>query len=223
MAKEGRPPIYNTPEEMQQKIDEYFKGGYRTRQVRVGSQKTGYTMLEVPKITITDLVLFLGFCDRASFYDYEKKPEFSVVIRKARAIINPPSNKPKFKYRTPYKNISARVIERRALDPQYRLRGNVGALLRYGLSRRGITKGGSVWDIVGYSVSELRKHLEERFDDGMTWDNYGSEWHLDHIRPESWFLYKSVHDEDFKKCWALDNLQPLWASENMAKGNWYEG
>jgi len=56
----------------------------------------------------------------------------------------------------------------------------------------------------------------------MTWDNYGT-WHIDHIRPDSWFHYDSVNHEDFKKSWMLDNLQPLWAKDNLMKSNNYEG
>ncbi len=73
-----------------------------------------------------------------------------------------------------------------------------------------------------YTVDDLKRHLESKFQDGMSWDNYG-EWHIDHIKPETWFNYSSVDDEEFKKCWALDNLQPMWAKENISKGNKYEG
>lgn len=57
----------------------------------------------------------------------------------------------------------------------------------------------------------------------MIWDNYG-EWHIDHIIPISKFHFESFEDEGFKKAWALNNLQPLWANENMKKGGkwrWY--
>ena len=83
----GHPPIYKTPEELQKKIEEYFDGGYRTRQIRVGNAKKGYEMIEVPVITISDLVIFLGFADRRSFYDYEERKEFSYTIKRARAFI----------------------------------------------------------------------------------------------------------------------------------------
>jgi len=50
----------------------------------------------------------------------------------------------------------------------------------------------------------------------VTWDNYG-EWHIDHIIPKSIFNYTDVIHIDFKRCWALDNLRPLWAMENLKK------
>ena len=52
----------------------------------------------------------------------------------------------------------------------------------------------------------------------MSWDNYG-EWHIDHIIPVSSFSFDNVDSEDFKKCWSLTNLQPLWSYENIKKSN----
>ena len=49
----------------------------------------------------------------------------------------------------------------------------------------------------------------------MNWDNYGKYWHLDHIKPASWFKYSSHTDKDFLQCWSLNNLQPLKAMDNM--------
>jgi hypothetical protein len=78
----GQPPYYKTPEELQSKIDLYFKNGYRKKKIVVAGVE-----ITVPAITITDLVLFLGFCDRQSFYDYEKREGFSCTIKKARSFI----------------------------------------------------------------------------------------------------------------------------------------
>jgi hypothetical protein len=50
----------------------------------------------------------------------------------------------------------------------------------------------------------------------MTWENYG-EWHVDHIVPVSAHNFETTEDIDFKKCWDLSNLQPLWATDNMRK------
>jgi len=62
----------------------------------------------------------------------------------------------------------------------------------------------------------FEKYLEEKFIKGMTWDNYGK-WHIDHIKPDSLFHYKSVDDKEFQECWALKNLQPLEFIENIKK------
>jgi hypothetical protein len=79
-------------------------------------------------------------------------------------------------------------------------------------------KGGRHWeDLVGYTYKQLRKHLENQFTEGMNWNNYGA-WHIDHIIPISAFHFTTIDDIDFKRCWALSNLRPLWADENIAKG-----
>ena len=73
------------------------------------------------------------------------------------------------------------------------------------------------WEVLaGYTLSQLKEHLSSLFVDGMSWDNYG-EWHIDHIIPKSFFDFKKPEDEGFKKCWELENLQPLWAKDNIIK------
>jgi len=74
------------------------------------------------------------------------------------------------------------------------------------------------WEkLVGYSRFDLMQHLEKLFTKGMNWENYGK-WHIDHKIPIAVFNYEKPEDIDFRKCWALSNLQPLWASENIKKG-----
>lgn len=70
----------------------------------------------------------------------------------------------------------------------------------------------------GYSFDELTKRIESQFKDGMSWDNR-SEWHIDHIKPIKAFLDEGITDPAIIN--ALDNLQPLWAHENISKGAKY--
>jgi hypothetical protein len=70
--------------------------------------------------------------------------------------------------------------------------------------------------------SDLMSHIEKQFKEGMSWKNYG-EWHIDHIIPQSWLPFNSLEDENFIKSWCLSNLQPLWAKENISKGNRFAG
>lgn len=70
---------------------------------------------------------------------------------------------------------------------------------------------------LGYTMEQLKEHLEKQFLDGMTWDNYG-EWHIDHIKPVSkTILFGTI--EEVKESSKLENLQPLWAIDNIKKGN----
>lgn len=71
--------------------------------------------------------------------------------------------------------------------------------------------------LVGYSVNELRAHLEKQFTKGMTWDKFkNGEIHIDHIIPKKAFKLSS--HKEWKICWSLPNLRPLWAKQNISKG-----
>jgi hypothetical protein len=77
------------------------------------------------------------------------------------------------------------------------------------------------WEsLLGYSVGELKKHLEEQFDSNMSWKNQGFYWEIDHVIPISWFKTK---DQQIKHGWALRNLQPLEKRLNFDKKNFYVG
>ena len=109
--------------------------------------------------------------------------------------------------------------EKRQNDPAYRLRCCVHALVMEPLiKRQGRTKGGKIFALLSYTPKDLREHLEKKFTEGMTWENHG-EWHLDHITPQSALPYTDLEHPNFKKAWALENLQPLWAKENCSKGS----
>jgi hypothetical protein len=83
-------------------------------------------------------------------------------------------------------------------------------------------KNGTHWErLVDFTLKELKEHLESLFQPGMTWENQGK-WHIDHIRPIASFNITSYKDKDFKKCWCLENLQPLWAKDNLSKGAKYK-
>lgn len=71
-------------------------------------------------------------------------------------------------------------------------------------------------DLIGCSIGFLKSYLEDKFQDGMSWDNYG-EWHIDHIKPCSSFDLSDVDQQ--KLCFNYLNLQPLWAIDNIKKSN----
>lgn len=99
-----------------------------------------------------------------------------------------------------------------------RLNGRVARLMGYSLKGK---KNGCKWEaLAGYTCDDLMRHLESLFVDGMTWENMG-EWHIDHIRPQSSFSYSDASDPEFKVCWAMENLQPLWELDNLRKGAKY--
>jgi hypothetical protein len=71
-----------------------------------------------------------------------------------------------------------------------------------------------------FSKEEFRIRIESKFKTGMNWENWGT-WHIDHIRPLSSFKMSKEDGtenlDEILKANSLDNLQPLWASENLKK------
>lgn len=85
MTDVGRPPIFNSVDELQQKIDNYFNNCPDKRILSGFDKNSGeFVTMEIATPTITGLAYYLGFESRQSFYDYEKKKDFSYTIKKAR-------------------------------------------------------------------------------------------------------------------------------------------
>ncbi len=82
----GRPPLFETAIELQNKIDEYFEIGCKEKEIIVGKGATK-KIVKVKIPTISGLCYFLGFESRQSFYDYDKKLEFTYTIKRARLFI----------------------------------------------------------------------------------------------------------------------------------------
>ncbi len=123
-------------------------------------------------------------------------------------------------YAKKYQASSVGLVQRRIIDrrkrnnPAFRASSNISRALRLALLNN---KAGRHWeDIVGYTLGDLKTHLEKQFTPNMTWNNYGLYWHIDHIIPRSYFTAKQI-----KSCWTLSNLRPLEARENLAKSNFF--
>ena len=92
----------------------------------------------------------------------------------------------------------------------------VGDLIRGALCRAG--ESNAVVNLLGYTIADLRSHLERQFTKGMTWERFSKgEIHIDHITPQS--AFDLTNPDEWRKCWCLSNLRPLWAKENIAKSN----
>jgi hypothetical protein len=127
----------------------------------------------------------------------EKAKEY----RKEYAIINKD-------YRKNYAN------KRNSIDPLYRLTCNIRSLISYSTKRMGYKKTSKTYNILGCSFEDFKQHIESQFTDGMDWDNR-SEWHLDHIYPVS----LATDETHLIKLNHYTNFQPLWAIDNIKKGN----
>ncbi len=135
-------------------------------------------------------------------------------------------NKEKIRFRSKkYKN------EVKKFDIIYTLRRRVSNSIYKILKNK---KGGeSVLKYLPYTMEELKIHIEDQFkepgNEWMTWDNWGvydpktfaenPTWNLDHKMPQSKLPYDSMEHPNFQKCWALSNLRPLSAEQNIKDGN----
>jgi hypothetical protein len=102
-------------------------------------------------------------------------------------------------------------------DPAFRVGWAARDYLRRTLEALGDGKGGrKTFEILGYTPSDLKEHLEKQFTKGMSWGNYG-EWHIDHIIPVAEHIRNGETDPAVINC--LTNLRPIWAADNMRKGD----
>lgn len=111
--------------------------------------------------------------------------------------------------------------KKRESDINYKLKENTSRRIRYELCT--VLNGKKVkrtTEYIGCTIEELKSHLEAKFSEDMTWDNYGSLWHIDHIIPcAAWNLQNEFENAC---CWNFRNLQPLLSSENQSKRDKYE-
>lgn len=108
--------------------------------------------------------------------------------------------------------------KRYATDPCFKLRNIISTKVGKEMKKYLTTKKETSLNYLGCSMKKLKKHLESKFDTNMTWDNWSTYgWHIDHIIPISSF--DLTKEEEQKKCFHYTNLQPLWAKDNIAKGN----
>lgn len=106
------------------------------------------------------------------------------------------------------------TAKRRREDPAWKVSAHMRVMIGRGIGKG---KAGRSWrEFVPYTLEDLMTHLERQFLPGMTWENRGK-WHVDHIVPLSSFEFTSPDDADFKAAWALTNLRPLWAKDNIRK------
>jgi hypothetical protein len=105
-------------------------------------------------------------------------------------------------------------VNRKNNDHEFKLLMDMRSRLCGYLKKHNITKKNKTFDIVGCSPEFLKEHLENKFTDGMSWDNR-SKWHIDHIVP----LSSAKNEEELYKLCHYTNLQPLWAEDNLKKSN----
>jgi hypothetical protein len=155
---------------------------------------------------ITGLHPYCNSCrSSANKQRYEKNPE----IKKEQASIYYINNK-----RRALDNQNKRHNIRRKTDPSFLLRRRLRNRLYCALKSKGWGKNNKFVEYIGCTQNELMVHIEKQFTEGMSWLNVGK-WHIDHIIP----LSSAQTEEEMYKLCHYTNLQPLWALDNIKKGN----
>ncbi len=112
---------------------------------------------------------------------------------------------------------NARERHRHATDLVFRLGKNLRCRIRGALRSTSAKRHARTAQLVGCEIAFLVTHLSARFKPGMTWENYGSVWEIDHRKPCSSF--DLTRTEEQLACFHYSNLQPLYVAENRMKYN----
>ena len=100
-------------------------------------------------------------------------------------------------------------------DILFKLRHRLSCRLREVLKFKTLIKNKTHNEVMGCSSEFLKEYLEKQFTEKMSWENHGFYgWHIDHIVPLS-----SAKTEEIYKLCHYTNLQPLWAEDNLKKGD----
>jgi hypothetical protein len=108
--------------------------------------------------------------------------------------------------------------ERKKTDINFKITSYLRSSLSESVSKNKLVKIYKTMDILGCSMDEFKKYIQDKFKDGMCWENYGI-WHLDHIIPISY----AFNENDLYRLSHFSNFQPLWNVDNLKKGNRYVG
>lgn len=104
------------------------------------------------------------------------------------------------------------------IDPGFRLRMRLRTRINMAVRAQDGKKAFRTIELLGCSIEHLRLWITFYFRPGMSWSNYG-EWQIDHQRPCASFDLTDPTQQ--KECFHYTNLQPLWAEDNLRKGDKY--
>lgn len=115
---------------------------------------------------------------------------------------------------------NAAVKKRSREDAKFAIDARIRAQVHKNLRRLGSTKSNRLYETLGYTKEQLKERLHATMPAGFTWDDFLSgRLHIDHIIPLSKFNFKTMDDLDFRRAWALSNLQLMEDKKNIKKSN----
>lgn len=106
--------------------------------------------------------------------------------------------------------------KRKLVDPGFKVTRNLRNRLKDIMKSAKLGGTERHTNLTGCTTRQLSAHLESGFTKRMTWENYGTYWHVDHILPCSSFDHSDP--KQVAQCWHWTNLRPMRAKDNMAKG-----
>ena len=196
---------------------EYYKTYCDKNKEKIKERKRKYYLLKKDEILKKQKEYYLNnsdfICERQKnkyFDDINKSRQRGVdYYEKNKYFIK---NKQKESYYL--NNKSDKIKKRRQTDPIFKLKTYLGNRLRDFIKQKKFVKNSKIFEVIGCSPNELKKHFELKFVEGMSWNNHG-EWHIDHIIP----LSSAKNMEELYKLNHYSNLQPLWKTDNLKKSN----
>lgn len=175
--------------------NEYFKNYYLIHKDRILDKQSNYHLLNQKRINLNHRLKY-----KLNKEQVKQRHRKYYETHKEQILI----------YRKKYEN------ERLRTDLNFKIKKNLR--IRINDALRGNNKSATTIKLLGCSVEQLKRHLELRFTEGMTWSNYGRNgWEIDHIIPCSSFDLTDYSQQ--RRCFHYSNLQPLWKLDNLKKGN----
>lgn len=115
-----------------------------------------------------------------------------------------------------------RRVERYHTDEQFNISIKLRRRIHMAIRNQYTEKAVGTIELLGCSFADVKKHIESKFTEGMTWEKlFTGEIHIDHIRPCASFDLTDADQQ--KECFHYTNLQPLWARDNLSKSGSWEG
>lgn len=205
-------------EENKDAIQSYHKQYYEENEKVIKTQRKQYREENKENIQVRDRRRYEGnkeakLIQKKQYYEINKAG--ILIYKKQRYEEDKEAMRVRHKqYREENKDaIQSYLRKRYKSDANFRLLTNIRNRTR--LAIKNASKSQSTLELLGCTIGYLRQHLETKFAEGMTWENYGS-WHIDHIKPCA--IFDLTDPKQQKACFNYTNLQPLWAKDNISKG-----